>query len=87
MILIVISELILNFHFSTSNLTPQTSAEASWSDFFPLKTDNNKNSNENKNVNDFGIVLMDFINQVNIVDLVYMARVKINLHENFLQLS
>ena len=80
MILIVTSELILNFYFSTSNLTPQTSAEACWSDFFPLKTDNNKN----ENVNDFGIVLMDFITQVNIVNLFYMARVETDLLEIFL---
>jgi hypothetical protein len=70
MILKVTSELIFNFYSSTSNLTPQTSAETSWSDFFPLKTDSNKNENENEyeNVDDFGIVLMDFISQVNIVN-------------------
>lgn len=49
-------------NFSTSNLTPQTSAEASWCDFFPLRNDNNKDVD----VNDFGLHLMDFITKVNL---------------------
>ena len=43
-------------------MTPQCSAEASWRDFFPLRT--SSETTETQPVSDFGLVLQDFLEKV-----------------------
>jgi hypothetical protein len=52
--------------FSTSNLTPQSSAEASWGDFFPLSDSSgiNRKFSDSSSNSDFGVVLQNFLEKV-----------------------
>lgn len=63
MFLSLISLISLSFS-STSNLTPQSSAEASWSDFFPLKVSSGINQSDSGSDSDFGVVLQNFLEKV-----------------------
>ena len=56
--------LISHSFSSTSNLTPQSSAEASWRDFFPLIVSSGINPSGPGSDSDFGVVLQNFLEKV-----------------------
>ena len=64
----------VSLFFSTSNLTPQTSAEATWTDYFPLQ--GTKSSIDG---NDFGFILQNFILEVCFINEMSVTMYRVQL--------